>query len=199
MSLLFETIRMEDGVPGQIAWHEQRMNHARREVWGIEQPVLLKEVLSVPDAFLSGLVRCNIYYGPDIQNITFKPIEKRSIRSLKLVVCDDLDYHLKFTGRQMLETLLALREKCDEIIIVKNGLLTDTSMSNIIFYNGADWVTPAIPLLKGTCRERLIHEGKLVKSDIRPEDLQKFTGCKLINALRLPEEEIMIPVSQIIY
>lgn len=70
-------------------------------------------------------------------------------------------------------------------------------MSNLIFFDGRDWVTPANPLLKGTCRNRLLAEGSITGREIAPGDLVNYLGCKLINAMREPEEEELIPVSEI--
>ena len=198
MCLLFETIHIMDGVPQHPAWHEARMSRASLELWGNEQVVNLDRILDIPTAWLSGSVRCNIRYDTEIREITFRHCEKRMIRSLKLVRCDAIDYHLKFSDRSELESLMGLRGACDDILIVKNGFLTDTSVSNIIFSDGDRWVTPANPLLKGTCRDRLVARGKLYEQDLRPEDLVRFAGFKLINALRDPEEQMVIPVSQII-
>jgi 4-amino-4-deoxychorismate lyase len=138
-----------------------------------------------------------VVYGKEIIEISYKRYDKRPIRSLRLVSNDSLDYHVKYFDRAGLEALFAMRGDCDEIIIVKDGLITDTSISNLIFYNGVKWYTPAYPLLKGTCRDRLIFEGKIIPVDIRPEDLQKYQGCKLINAMREMEEEEMIPIGRI--
>jgi 4-amino-4-deoxychorismate lyase len=197
MSLLFETVRIENGAPRNPEWHEKRMERARKEVWNLDAPVCLEKMLRIPGEFLSGTARCRILYGPDVQRITYSEYERKRIRSLKLVTCDTIDYHLKFYDRRRLDQLQELRGTCDEILIVKNGYITDTSLSNIIFKKGEKWVTPANPLLRGTCRERLIAEGSLLECDIRPEDLAGFDGFKIINALRDPVEELTIPVSQI--
>jgi 4-amino-4-deoxychorismate lyase len=111
---------------------------------------------------------------------------------------DAIDYHVKFFDRSRLESLYALRGDCDDIIIVKNGLVTDTSMSNLIFLDGARWITPAEPLLAGTCRERLLSEGNITAATIRPKDLDHFIGVKLINAMRDPDEEEMIPIGNVV-
>jgi 4-amino-4-deoxychorismate lyase len=197
MSLLFETIRVFNGVPQHLVWHEGRMNCARMELWEASNPLFLEPEISVPEEFSAGSVRCNIYYGPEIGQVSFTKYEKRAVRSLKRVNCDEIDYHLKYSDRAPLETLFLLRGNCDEIIIVKNGLITDTSMSNLIFFNGKNWFTPARPLLKGTCRERLLAEGKLIEQDIRAGNLQQFTACKLINSMRDPDSEDCIPISNI--
>jgi len=199
MSLLFETILVEDGVARNMVWHERRMSHALREVWRINEPMVLEPLIHVPPELCTGMVRCNVLYGPSVESITYTHYEMRMVRSLKLVNCDTIDYHLKFTDRFLLESLLAQRGACDEIIIVKNGFLTDTSMSNILFTDNEKWVTPANPLLKGTCRERLIKEGRVTEQEIRPGAIAGFAGCSIINAMRDPDEEMMIPVSQIFH
>ena len=197
MCLLFETIRVENGVPLHLAWHQRRMNRSVCEIWGETISFALKPVILIQDEFLIGSVRCNIMYGPDIRSIAFKKYEKRIIRSLKLVYCDTIDYHLKYTDREVPQSLFMLRGASDEIIVVKNGLITDTTISNLIFFDGKNWFTPAKPLLKGTCRDRLVDEGRLIERDIPPGDIDKFTGCKLINAMRDPDEEDLIPMYEI--
>lgn len=58
----------------------------------------------------------------------------REIRSLRLVAADDeLDYHLKYADRSALARLLQRRDDCDEILIVRDGAITDTSYSNVAF------------------------------------------------------------------
>lgn len=197
MCLLIETIRVVNGVPLHLAWHEKRMNIAKAEYWPGSKPETLLNLPAVPPELSEGTVRCNVTYGPQINDIKFKPYSKQDIRRLKLVDCNTIDYHAKFLDRTSLESLLALRSGCDEILIIKDGLITDTSISNIIFYDGSTWYTPEKPLLKGTCRERLLDEGKIFQSAIRADDLHRFAGCKLINAMRFPEEEEMIMISHI--
>jgi 4-amino-4-deoxychorismate lyase len=197
MSLLFETICVKNGIPQQMQWHERRMNLSRQEIWQICEPIVLKSVLVVPDLYSTDTVRCNIQYGPEIEQISFNKYEKRIICSLRLVNVTGIDYHLKYTDRSLLESLFKLRGSCDEVLIVKDGFLTDTSMSNLMFFDGKSWFTPATPLLRGTCRDRLVAEGWLFEKDIRVEELIAFTGCKIINAMRDPDEERLIPVSEI--
>ncbi|MCX6245049.1 MAG: aminotransferase class IV family protein [Bacteroidetes bacterium] len=191
MSLLFETIRINEGLPQHLEWHEKRMKRSINELWGIDSDVNLAHRIVVPEDYSSGLVKCNITYGPEIGQIVFSCYEKRIIRSLKLVECDTIDYHMKYCDRTVLDELFRLRDECDDILIIKNGYVTDTSFSNIIFGEGDKWITPAKPLLKGTCRERLISQGFLEERNITAKDIPGFDGWKLINAMRDPEEEEM--------
>jgi len=52
--------------------------------------------------------------------------------------------------------------------------------------------------MKGTLRNRRFSERALFEKDILVEEIGRFTGCKLINAMRSPDEESLIPVSIII-
>ena len=198
MCRLFETIRVENGVPLNLSWHERRMNQARAEFWPDRGNTVLADLLVVPGEMSSGIVKCNIVYRKEIEEITFNPYEKRIIRSLKLVACDNIDYPFKYCDHSKLDRLFELREDCDEIIIVKNGFITDTSISNLVFFDGLNWLTPENPLLKGTCRERLIASGSITESKISVGDLSDYVGCKLINAMRDPDGEKMILVSQLL-
>lgn len=194
---MFETIRIENGVPLHLEWHEERMRRAAEELWGVAIVPGLESLIRVPAELSTGTVRCNVFYERSILDVRYQPYEKKVVRSLRAVVCDDIDYSTKSTDRSRLEALLALRNGCDEIIIIKNGRVTDTSMSNLIFYDGTCWITPSDALLKGTCRARLLAEGRIAERPLAAADIGNYTGCKLINALRDPDGEPMIPVSRI--
>lgn len=197
MCLLFETIRIDNGKPRYLSLHLERMNRSRSEIWKTIDAPFVDSEFNVPDELSTGLVRCNIRYGSDIKDITYNKYHKRTIRSLKMVTCDSIDYHLKYTDRKNLEYLFGQRGNADEILIIKDGFITDTSISNIIFYTGSRWITPAKPLLKGTCRERLVKTGFISEYDIKPADLESYQGCKLINAMRYLEEDEMIPMTSV--
>jgi 4-amino-4-deoxychorismate lyase len=197
MCLLFETIRIYNGLLMYPEWHEARMNLARRELWNLHEPLFLSLFVNVPEEWKSGLVHCNVFYGPEMKSVTFKPYIKRQVSSLKLIECNNIDYHLKRSDRSILDDLFSRKGDCDEIIIIKNGFVTDTSISNLIFFDGKNWVTPKTPLLQGTCRQRLLEEGKISEMEIRVEDLRQFSGLKMINAMHFPEEETTILISSV--
>jgi 4-amino-4-deoxychorismate lyase len=197
MCLLFETIRISDGLLMHREYHEARMNQSRMELWNRSEFLHLSKIVKVPDEWKTGLVRCNLTYGPDIKSVTYKSYVKRQVKSLKLIECNTLDYHLKSSDRSILDDLFSRKGDCDEIIILKNGFITDTSISNLIFFDGKNWFTPKDPLLNGTCRQRLLREKKISEMEIRPADLWRFSGVKLINAMRFPDEEEMIRISEI--
>jgi 4-amino-4-deoxychorismate lyase len=197
MSLLFETIRISGGVPMHLGWHNLRVNRSRNEFWDRPDPIDLHPLIKIPGEFRTGLVACNVYYGKEIGQITFRKYLKKEIRTLRLVDSGGIDYHVKYTDRSGLDLLMSKRGECDDIVIVKNGYLADTSISNLVFFNGTDWITPEKPLLAGVTRERLLAEGRIRTGNIRVTDLDQYMGCKLINAMRYPEEETLIPVRSV--
>ena len=153
MSLFIETLKILDGKPVNLTWHNKRLAKAIRENYGIEKPIDLGDFIRIPDEFQSGIVKCRIIYSRTITEITFSHHIPRIVTTLKMVVDDQIDYAFKYADRQRLETLLGQQpDKNSDILIIKNGFVTDTSYSNIVFHDGSRWVTPDTPLLAGTQR-----------------------------------------------
>ena len=94
--------------------------------------------------------------------------------------------------------MFAQRENCDDIIIVKNGLVTDSFAANLLFFNGKDWVTPTTPLLKGTKRQLLLDRGIIIEKEIMEEDVFGFQKVGLINAMIDFEEMPIVSVEKIV-
>ena len=72
---------------------------------------------------------------------------------------------------------------CDEIIIVKNGLITDTSFTNLALFDGNRWLTPKPPLLLGPKRAQLLEAGIIEEAELTLEDLRKAEKVSLFNAM----------------
>jgi len=182
MCQLLETIKLEDGQLFNLAYHNRRMNAARRELFGITSPIDLAESVQIPEACIDGLYRCRIVYSKEIESIEFIPQKERSFSSLKIVSCNEIDYHLKYADRTILNELYAQRGDADEIIIVRKNEITDCSIGNLLFFDGENWVTPAEPLLKGTQRQRLLETGHIQEEFITIEDLRTYEKVGIINA-----------------
>ncbi|TAL37243.1 MAG: hypothetical protein EPN93_06005 [Spirochaetes bacterium] len=186
MSLLLESIRVQDGALFNAHLHNERMNRSRRALFGCGGDVDLRAMVRVPEEFRAGLVKCRVLYRADIERIEFAHYTRRTVRSLRLVRSDTIEYSHKYADKSALQALLALRNGCDDILIVKHGLVTDTSFSNIAFFDGARWVTPAEPLLEGTRRAGLLAQGSLFEEDIRERDLSRFRAARCINCMLDP-------------
>lgn len=194
---LFETIKVLDGVPQNLNYHQQRFERSYFQ-WYQELPELeIHKVLKVPTVFNKGVVKCRMRYNKSNFVFSFQDYIPKKIETLKLIHNNTIDYALKYTDRSQLGLLSAQKENCDEIIIVKRGLITDSSYSNLVFFNGHRWITPAKPLLAGTKREQLLQEGKIQEAPITVEGLVLFLKFKLINAMLDFDEQPMIDISAI--
>ena len=100
-----------------------------------------------------------------------------------IVKDNDIDYSFKSTDRTCLNRLATQKGDCDEIIIIKNGLVTDTSFTNIAIYKHGMWLTPKHPLLLGTKRAALLEKGIIQEADITVDDLMKAEKVSLFNAM----------------
>jgi 4-amino-4-deoxychorismate lyase len=194
MSQLFETIKCSEGKLFNMEFHQARFEKACREFFGFSTHINLIDSIEIPDFAKSKLFRCRVTYSKQIEKIEFIPHQYRETKSLKLVEDNEIDYRFKFADRERLNLLFEKRGTCDDIIIVKNGLITDSSYANIIFFDGVKWWTPDSPLLEGTQRAKLLRENKISACRITYKDISKFTKAGLINALNnmkeMPEIEI---------
>jgi len=138
-------------------------------------------------SFLSppnGICRCKIIYAEDILSVGFLAYEKKEIKTLKLIE-SDISYSHKFVDRSDIEKLFALRGEADDVLVVKNGLLADTSIANIALLDkNGRWLTPKAPLLCGTMRQKLLNDGFLSEADIAAADISDFERVAIMNALR---------------
>ncbi|NQU80155.1 MAG: aminotransferase class IV, partial [Bacteroidetes bacterium] len=153
--------------------------------------------IKVPGHLGKGLYKCRVIYNLEITKVEFLPYKQPEITTLKLITCKNLDYKYKFENRQAITKLLELKGRCDDILILKNDLITDTSFCNIIFYDENNWITPSKPLLKGIQREYLLEKGMISEASIKAGDIYNFNSFKLINAMIDFETSQTLPVTNI--
>lgn len=182
MCRLLETIKLHEGVLENLFYHNLRMNDARKELFMRNCSIHLEKEIRIPEELQKGLYRCRVTYGRNIDKIEFFPFQQRSFRFLKIVYHNNLDYHLKYADRSLLDELYAQRESADEVIIVKNRAVTDCTIGNLVFYDGEKWITPDTPLLRGTQRQALLDKKLITAGRIRETDLPGFQKAGIINA-----------------
>jgi 4-amino-4-deoxychorismate lyase len=199
MCLLLETIKIENGKIRNLEYHNRRFNSSRKALFGTGDKTDLGSLITVPADLGAGVFRCRVLYREEIEKIEFIPHVNREVRSLKLVSADDIDYSLKYADRKILELLFEQRAECDEILIVREGFITDTSISNIVFRrtDGA-WITPDTPLLNGTMRMFLLESGAISEAPVRSGDLNNYTGAKMINCMLDLESSPLIRIEAIL-
>ena len=183
MSLLLESIKLVDGQFQNLFYHEQRVNRSLEMLCGVEDPLDLEAFLKNVQIPTTGLYKCRLIYDERMREVEFIPYTIKPISSIRIVEHDRINYEFKYADRKTIDRLYELRNGCDDILIVKKGMVTDSSYCNIVFKKGKHWYTPWSALLKGTQRQKLLEWQKIEEEDITVDDIKSFESFKLINAL----------------
>lgn len=171
----FETIKCDDYEVFNLEYHNKRIANT------IGLNINLQEYVYPAN---SDLLRCKVIYNKDeILDVQYFAYKKREINSFKLLIDDEINYSKKYLNRDALDRLYEKKDDFDEVIIVKNGIVADTTIANIAIYYENSWITSKNCLLKGTTRDRLIDEKFLIEKDISVKMLKKATKLALMNAM----------------
>lgn len=190
-----ESIRVENGVLQNLKLHQQRVNETSKTF-------SFNKTLDISSLALSKINDDDIYkfrvlYSENDYSVEITRYKQREIKSLKLVYDNDIVYDYKFENRDALSDLFEKRGDSSDILIVKNGFITDSSYSNIVLFDGEDYLTPSTFLLNGTMRQRLLDEKRIKEREIKVEDLKNYKRIFLINALNSLEDNLSVEVSSI--
>jgi 4-amino-4-deoxychorismate lyase len=196
MCLLVESIKILNRIPQNIEGHNARLNKSRKELFGLSDVLDLRDFLKLPDDLNAGVYKCRVVYAEAVKKIEFIPYVPMAIRTLELVDGGNIEYEHKYLERTQIDRLKN-GSKADDILIVKECRITDTSFSNVAFSNGDSWITPAMPLLKGTKRQFLLDAGIISECELMEKDLHHFQKVVLINAMLDFNADNFIPVKNI--
>ena len=197
MCLFIETICYQGGAFQRIELHNERFNRTREQFFWIQSDFQLELILSIPPHLTGENVKCTITYAAEIISIDYNIYEIRSIISLQMVRADTIEYSFKFANRAIINSLFNLREQSDDILIIKNNFITDTSYANIIFKRKNLWYSPLNPLLKGTRLENYQREKRITPALLRVNDLKHFSEARIINAMISIENSPIIEIENI--
>ncbi|MBT3882305.1 MAG: branched-chain amino acid aminotransferase [Campylobacteraceae bacterium] len=171
----FETIKCEDYEIFNLDFHKKRIANT------VGLNINLEEYIYPPNA---KLIKCKLIYDEcGVTDVLYDVYVKKDVTSFQLVYDDNIKYNKKALLRDDLDALSEKREKSDEIIIVKNNLITDTSIANIAIYLDEEWITPKVALLEGTTRARYVENNMLKLKDITLEMLKNCTEFATLNAM----------------
>lgn len=197
MFRLFESIRLVNGIPMNLELHNERCNRSRFDLFAEKAPIDLADFVKVSAEYAKRTVKCRIDYDIKVRSVKYEFYVPRRIETLQLVDGDGIDYVYKYSDRSAIQRLKS-GSSADDILIVKNGRITDTSFSNVAFFDGISWYTPSEPLLRGTMREKLLRDGLIACRDIRVADLNSYQEIRLINAMIGLDESPVIHIADIL-
>ncbi|WP_267403846.1 MULTISPECIES: aminotransferase class IV [unclassified Chryseobacterium] len=197
MSQFIESIKVEDQEIYLLEYHQKRVNQTFAH-FGKEGSIDLKKIFEHLEHDEDGLFKFRIVYDLDKKVRTqMIPYAIPEIEDFQLVENNSFDYSFKFEDRKELERM-KMKSKAEEIIIVKNNHITDTSFSNLLFLKGKEWFTPNTYLLNGVQRQDLLKSKEIKETEITLQNLKQFSHFQLINSLNDFDENFIYPIARII-
>lgn len=192
-----EAIKLKDGILYNLDYHQDRVNKTASDFYKARIDLSV-----IPDAIplhaTSGLFKCRIVYTDKIESVEFIPYTFRCIRKVGVVSDDTIDYRYKYADRTPINRLLEA-SGCDDILIIKNGLVTDASSSSLVFQTSQALYTPRENLLPGTKRRFLLNRGLITERSIPVSDIPAFDSVHFINAMVDLEDHIQIDTASLIF
>ena len=207
MLRFIDTIKLAGGHYELLCGHNKRINDTISRFFGFNPAIDLNSSLPEPGGYKSGVYKCRLTYSDRIENIEITPYIKRTIKVLKIIDLDSpvfsseykqFNYEFKYQDRTLINSFLTEIGGLSDVLFVKNGLLTDTSFSNIILFDGEKWITPDTYLLNGVKRRHLLENNEIIEKKVSIGDLSRFQKISLINAMLEPED-ITIDICDILF
>ncbi|MDM1554109.1 aminotransferase class IV [Chryseobacterium indologenes] len=196
MSQFIESIKVEDQKVFLLELHQKRVNQTFSH-FGKEGSIDLAKIYKNLEHDEDGLFKLRISYDLDKRIRTqMIPYAIPEIQDFQLVENNSFDYSFKFEDRKELDKM-KMKSKAEEIIIVKNNHITDTSFSNLLFLKGKDWFTPSSYLLNGVQRQHLLKNKKIKEAEITLQNIKQFSHFQLINALNDFDDMFIYPIDRI--
>ena len=199
-----ETIKIENSIVHNLDFHQERMWRTTLLHFGTK-PEIRIDIAEIPLHLQNDKIKCRVLYNAEILSVEFHAYQPKKIQSLQLVTDNEIEYTHKSTDRNALNKLFEQRKEADDIIVIKNGFLTDSSFANLVFEThagdpmcGSKLFTPKTPLLAGTKRAFLLKNGIVKGREIAVEDLSSYKKVYLINAMIDLEDDVSVFVDSVI-
>lgn len=176
--MFFEDIKVFNRKIYNLEYHEASIKNTIKMMPKFD---INQELSNIED---DGVLKAIISYNQkgELTDKKIIPYMKRNIKSFTFIEANNLKYDFKYTKKTPISDLLE-GANSDDIIIIKNGFITDTSDSNIAILLGRKWVTPRNPLIYGTTRARLLKRNLIVEKDITKDDILHSKGFAILNAM----------------
>ena len=200
MSRFLESIRYEQGEFHNLDLHQNRVNNTIQHFFPGKTPPDLKEYiqnLDLPEE-KEERYKFRLLYNQEISFSEFIEYKSKTPIKVKFIHLQGSNpYPYKYSNRQIFQEHLKKSDTQEELIFTLNGMVTDSSYSNLAFYNKEmGWVTPSTFLLNGTARQFWLNTHKLREVDIHFKDVMNFDKVMFLNAM-LHWNEVVIHLSSI--
>lgn len=197
MFRFIESIKVEDQKIYLLEYHQKRVNDTFKQ-FGKETSIDLGKIFKDLNHDEDGLFKLRIAYDLD-RNVESRliPYAISEIGNFKLVENNMMDYSFKYENRKEF-MLMKEKARAQEIIVVKNNRITNTSFSNLLFLKGKNWYTPNTYLLNGVQRQFLLKNKKIKEAEITLQNIKEFSHIQIINALNDFDDMFIYPIEKIL-
>ncbi len=197
MFRFIESVKVEDQKIFLMEYHQKRVNDTFKHFKKENPPDLLK-ISRELQLYGNGLFKFRVVYDLD-GNYTgeIQAYTAPNFIDFQLIDATDFKYNFKYENRQFLNELKS-KAITDEIIIVQNENITDTSFSNLIFLKNEKWFTPSTFLLNGVQRQFLLKKKIIKETPITVQNLKTFSHFRMINALNDMNSGAIYPIEKIL-
>ncbi len=168
-------------------YHQKRVDQTYHDVFGIPSELNLE--LSLAGEELSEFgdrdAKARIVYDRSGQQrmllSAYTPLHIDRLQVIPLV--DEEYYPYKSTDREWIDSYTSQLPQGTDALFVRDGLVRESSYTNLAMLVNGRWYTPSEPLHRGTTLDRFVGLGHLIPSDIRLEDMRECEEIRLFNAL----------------
>ncbi|MBK6546679.1 MAG: aminotransferase class IV [Saprospiraceae bacterium] len=197
MFRFFESIAILDNTPRNLYFHQLRVNKTFKYFYPGFEPFHLEYIIFNTQVNKYSKAKLKFSYNETSYKINIIQYVAKVFNTFHLITDNSIEYKFKFIDRSLLDNHLKSYPINDQIMIIKNNLITDTQYSNLVFFDGYRWLTPKNPLLPGTMRASLLADWKIHEEIIELEHFANFHSFKLINAMNTLEESYEYPMDKI--
>ena len=196
MYQFIESIKIQDQKIFLLDFHQKRVNETFAN-FGKEGSLDLEKIYKKLDHDDNGLYKLRIVYDLE-KNYKSQliPYAFPQIENFQLVENNTLDYSFKFEDRKAFDQMNNAA-KAEEIIIVKNNHITDSSYANLLFLKDKQWFAPTTFLLNGVQRQHLLQSKKIKETEITLQNLKEFSHFQIINAMNTMDNDFVYPLEKI--
>lgn len=197
MSRFIESIRIQERKIHLLEYHQARVNQTFKN-FGKADSLDLKKIIDTLNHDEKGLYKLRIVYDLEGRYQTqIVPYIFGQIEDFELVENNEMDYSFKYENRSAFENLIK-QSDAQEVIVVKNNHITDTSYANLLFLKGKTWYTPTTYLLNGVQRQYLLKKKKIKETEITLDNIREFSHVQIINAMNTHDNDFIYPIEHII-
>jgi 4-amino-4-deoxychorismate lyase len=188
-----EEIKSQHGEYFNLEGHAIRIDRTLRHYFG--KSFLHSSLIDfLPAHPHERLYKCTLVYSDSLLSVKTAPYKLPTVNSMAIVNVENLDFSYKLEDRSELHKIREFTG-ADEVIIVRNGFVTNASTANLVFLDQeGTYLTPLHYIHSGTKRQFYLKQKKITTYPIKVTGIQDFQSVYLINSMIDLEDKIGINV-----